>query len=282
MKLKPKLLHQSSYKSKKKRRGGKIVFWAILAIILAQAANYGVYFILRGPLPPKVLVIAHRGASALAPENTLAAFREAGRLKTDGIELDVRMAKDGELVIMHDETVERTTDGLGAVRDLTFQKLRALTVNGGEFVPTFAEALTVARENQQDIYAEIKSGRLYPGIEAKMVETAAAANYEAHTRFLSFEPESLKKAAALNPRISLIALYGLGKLRLGKIQPGVNSVSLMAEMVLLNPWMIKEAKKQGKQVYVWAGIIENPVTVSIMRAFGAEGLIVNNPKYVKQ
>lgn len=114
-----------------------------------------------------------------------------------------------------------------------------------------------------------------------MVEAVAAAKYEAHTKFLSFEPQSLEKAGTLNPRIPLIALYGLGKLRLGKIHPEIRTVGLMGEMVLLNPWMIKEAKTQGKQVLVWFGIIENQTTVNLMRALGADGLIVNNPGYLK-
>lgn len=130
-KPKTRLLQKSSYKPKKKRRGGKAVLWTVLIIILILGADYGAYFFFQGPLPAKVLIIGHRGAAALAPENTLTAFRKAGTLKTDGFELDIQMAKDGELVIMHDETVERTTDGQGAVRDLTYQQLRALTVTGG-------------------------------------------------------------------------------------------------------------------------------------------------------
>ncbi|UCH36265.1 MAG: glycerophosphodiester phosphodiesterase family protein [Armatimonadota bacterium] len=90
------------------------------------------------------LVIGHRGAPTEAPENTLAAFRKALDLGAHGVELDVRLTADGHLVIMHDDTVDRTTDGTGAVADMTLEQIRSLSA-GGETVPTLHEALqTVA------------------------------------------------------------------------------------------------------------------------------------------
>ena len=74
----------------------------------------------------RALVWAHRGASGYAPENTLAAFQEAIDMGADGIELDVQLTKDGQIVVIHDETVDRTTDGKGWVKDLTFDEIRAL------------------------------------------------------------------------------------------------------------------------------------------------------------
>jgi glycerophosphoryl diester phosphodiesterase len=103
---------------------------------------------LRGP----VAVIGHRAGGGIAPENTLAAIRQAIRLGVDYVELDVRTTRDGVLVIMHDATVDRTTDGHGAVRDLTLPEIRRLTVKtqfGDAFrdvrVPTFDEALALCR-----------------------------------------------------------------------------------------------------------------------------------------
>src|SRR5579863_6165855 len=101
------------------------------------------------PLPRlkhSIAVIGHRGGRALAPENTLAAFRNAIKLGADYVEVDVRATRDGKLVIMHDSTVDRTTDGKGAVRDLDFATIRALDAGSkfsaqyaGEKVPTFDE-----------------------------------------------------------------------------------------------------------------------------------------------
>ncbi len=101
---------------------------------------------------PFIPAVSHRGASLQAPENTLAAFQAAADLGSDGIELDVRTTADGVLVVMHDDTVDRTTDGSGAVEDLTLEEIKALTISAAEFqgvedqqVPTFAEALELAR-----------------------------------------------------------------------------------------------------------------------------------------
>src|SRR4051812_30983838 len=92
------------------------------------------------PLPGlkhPIAVIGHRGGRALAPENTLAAFRNAIRLGADYVEVDIRETSDGELVLMHDRTVDRTTNGKGAVKDLDFATIRALDA-GSKFAPQYA------------------------------------------------------------------------------------------------------------------------------------------------
>src|SRR5512143_199880 len=100
------------------------------------------------PQHRRPLILAHRGASRRAPENTMAAFRLAAELGADGVELDVQLSKDGEVVVMHDSRVDRTTDGHGRIRDLPLAELRALDAGGwyapefaGERIPTLAEVL---------------------------------------------------------------------------------------------------------------------------------------------
>src|ERR1700674_257375 len=92
----------------------------------------------------RIAVIAHRGEHQAHPENTLAAFQAAIDLGADYFELDVRTTKDGKLVLMHDNTVDRTTKGKGNVVNMTFDEIRALEVKGGGRVPTFDEALSLA------------------------------------------------------------------------------------------------------------------------------------------
>lgn len=89
----------------------------------------------------KPKIYAHRGASSQAPENTLAAFQLAFEQGADGIELDVMLSKDQQLVVIHDDTVDRTTDGTGRVSDLTLVELKQLDAGGGETIPTLAEVL---------------------------------------------------------------------------------------------------------------------------------------------
>jgi len=89
----------------------------------------------------KTKIIAHRGASAQAPENTLAAFQLALDLQADGIELDVMLTGDQQVVVIHDEEVDRTTDGSGRVADMTLEEIRQLDAGQGEKVPTLSEVL---------------------------------------------------------------------------------------------------------------------------------------------
>ena len=112
----------------------------------------------------KIVVIAHRGANKFAPENTLAAFRKAIELGCDYFELDVRRTKDGQLVLMHDGSVDRTTNGTGSVVDMTLAEIRALDAGikrgeqwKGEKVPTFEEALTMSK-GKIKVYVDNKAG----------------------------------------------------------------------------------------------------------------------------
>ena len=108
--------------------------------------------------------IAHRGCSSLAPENTYSAWVKAIEAKADYFELDIQLSSDDSLMIMHDDTVDRTTDGTGTLSTMTYEQLRLLDAGSwfsseftGEKIPTFAEALTLAKNNDIDIVAEIKT-----------------------------------------------------------------------------------------------------------------------------
>src|SRR5579872_891338 len=107
-----------------------------------------------------IAVISHRGEHLNHTENTLPAFESAADLGADYFELDVRTTKDGKIVLMHDSTVDRTTNGKGAVADLTFDEIRGLEVKGGGKVPTFDEALAFA-EGRIAVYVDCK--RVSPG-----------------------------------------------------------------------------------------------------------------------
>ena len=108
----------------------------------------------------KTLVWAHRGASGYAPENTMEAFRMAEEMGADGIELDVQMTKDGELVIIHDETINRVCDGKGWVKDFTLAQLRKYNFN-----KTHPEYLRCEIPTLEEVYAWIKTTNLTVNVE---------------------------------------------------------------------------------------------------------------------
>ena len=128
------------------------------------------------------IIYGHRGASAHAPENTLEAFALSMEMGAEGFELDVHMSKDGELVVIHDETVDRTTDGTGFVRNLTLQQLKELDASASMEgfkncrIPTLREVFTLVQDTNHIVNVEIKTDECdYPGIEEKCLALAKQA-----------------------------------------------------------------------------------------------------------
>lgn len=247
-------------------------------IVVIPLIYYGLYFIFRSPLPSNPQLIAHRGGRVHQPENTIASFQHAIDTGADWIELDVQRTKDGELVVIHDETVDRTTDGTGRVVDLTLEQIRALDAGNGERVPTFEEVITLAKENGIGILPEAKSPHLYPEMEMDMVDTLILNDYSQKTEIQSFDYDILENIQKIDQQINVCPLYGLWKLDLRNPQPNeAGTLCPMAEMIVLNPWMIRQAHLEGREVYVWFGVIEHPLVMRFVLALGADGLMVDDP-----
>ena len=157
--------------------------------------------------------VAHRGATGYAPENTIAAYDLAVDMKVDYIEIDVQRSKDGQLVSIHDTTVDRTTDGTGKVGDLTLEQLRSLDAGSwkgeeftGEQIPTFEEILD-RYHGKVGILIELKAPEIYPGIEKQMAALIKERNLDKPQNkkiiIQSFNFESIKKMNQLLPRVQL-------------------------------------------------------------------------------
>jgi glycerophosphoryl diester phosphodiesterase len=163
--------------------------------------------------------IAHRGGSLLAPENTLAAFRNALTLATDAIELDVQMSRDGQLIVFHDNTLERLTDEQGNILDSDFDYLRSLNVaahfKGGwpvaQQIPTLREVLELARGRKQ-VYIEIKTSKRdgvegrYPNIAKAVVKEVQALAMVKQIVVISFDWPMLLAVKSLEPLIQTGAI----------------------------------------------------------------------------
>ena len=146
--------------------------------------------------------LAHRGCRARCPENTMLAFRRA--LETpgcDGVELDVQLTKDGAPVVIHDETVERTTDGAGMVKDLTLAELRALDAGGGERVPLLEECLELAGAWPACVAnIELKNSvEPYPGMEEAVIAAVRAHGLSGRVMLSSFRHDSVIVCGQLAP-----------------------------------------------------------------------------------
>ncbi|GIO19610.1 putative glycerophosphoryl diester phosphodiesterase YhdW [Oceanobacillus oncorhynchi subsp. incaldanensis] len=166
----------------------------------------------------KMVNIAHRGASGHAPENTMSAFEKALEMKADYIEIDVQMTKDGELIAIHDTTVNRTTNGTGSVGDYTLEEIQQLDAGSwfgqefaGEQIPTFEEVIDTYR-GKIGLLIELKSPELYPGVEEKVAEALMERNMHKPNNekiiIQSFNHASVQQSKALLQNIPHGVLAG--------------------------------------------------------------------------
>lgn len=160
-------------------------------------------------------VYGHRGASAYAPENTLPAFRLAEEQGADGIELDVHLTRDGELVVIHDEELDRTTNGTGPVGEHTLAELKQLSADNGMpgyagvRIPTLREVLEQVRPGRMMVNIELKTGILwYEGIEKKTLDLVAKLGMEDRVIYSSFNHYSIAEVRRLNPLAQTAYLFG--------------------------------------------------------------------------
>ena len=174
----------------------------------------------RSPYGPaaadRPLIAAHRGASKYAPENTMAAFRLAETMGADFIELDVRASRDGRLIVLHDGTVDRTTDGAGRADELTFREIRRLDA-GGWFSPAFSGERIPSLEEVLDRFGggiglilELKQPSDYPGIERALARLLTERGLDRPERgrvvIQSFDTDSLRRVRELLPDVPIAVL----------------------------------------------------------------------------
>ncbi len=159
-------------------------------------------------------IYAHRGASGYAPENTLEAFALAAKMGADGVELDVHLSLDGELIVTHDERIDRVSDGSGLVRDMTLAQLKRFHFNKTfpEYkdarVPTLREVYELLEPTGLHVNVELKTNLFdYPGIEEKCVALARETGMEARVLYSSFNHHSLLRVKAIDASLPCGILY---------------------------------------------------------------------------
>lgn len=157
-----------------------------------------------------VLVIGHRGARNLWPENSLDGFVRTRDLGVDGVEFDVHLARDGEMVVIHDPSLERTTEGAGAVADRTGRELARtpLREGGGAGVPGLAAVLDIFAGSSIELHIEIKTdalGRPYEGLERRLLTLIDRLRLQERVILTSFVPEILETVRRLSPRQRVLA-----------------------------------------------------------------------------
>jgi glycerophosphoryl diester phosphodiesterase len=237
-------------------------------------------------VPP--LIIAHRGDSAHRPENTLAAFASALELGAELVEMDVQLSRDGVVVVIHDPTVDRTTNGRGRVREMTLRDLRRLSAGypvqfgstfAGERVPTLAEALALVRERARAM-VEIKSDSVTEdeesGIEALAVADVRRLGMEKDVALISFDRRALVRCRKLGPEIARGHVFDRGKpgdFLAGAREAGCEVV--MPHKRLLSDELRDRAREAGLKVATW--VVDNPAELAALGRYDLFGIGSNRP-----
>ncbi|MBI2952240.1 glycerophosphodiester phosphodiesterase [bacterium] len=238
------------------------------------------------PFGHRTLSIAHRGASGMAPENTLAAVERALDLGVDLVEIDVHATRDGHLVVLHDATVDRTTDGYGAVRDMTLAEARRLSAGrwfapsfAGERVPTLEEVLELTRR-RVPLLIEVKPR----GISERVIEAIRDLRAMEDVILQSFHPASVKEVRELERRIPAALLVGRmpvghtrwrGRSLVKKaLQVGANALAL--SYLAVTPSLADEVHRRAVSLWVWT--VDEEIAMQKMIQVGADGVITNHPE----
>ncbi|MCM3785510.1 glycerophosphodiester phosphodiesterase [Neobacillus mesonae] len=236
-------------------------------------------------------VIAHRGAAGYAPENTMASFELAYRMKSDMIELDVQRSRDGELVVIHDLSVDRTTNGTGEVRMLTLAELRGLDAGGwfgGEFsgqqIPSFEEVLAHYSGKGIGFLIELKAPELYPGIERQVADALIKYGYDqmgpGQVILQSFNQESMAAFHEMLPTIPTgVLIEDPADLTSDKLDEYRTYASYVNPHVYaMEPSLVDQIHARGMKVYAWT--LRKREDVEFLLDMGVDGIITDYPDYV--
>jgi glycerophosphoryl diester phosphodiesterase len=228
-----------------------------------------------------VLAIAHRGASGYAPENTLAAFRRATALGVTFIETDLHLTRDAHFVALHDETVDRTTTGQGAIQTLTLAEIRRLDAGSwfgsefmGERVPTLVEILEFARKHDVVFYLELKPNGFWGG-EHALIGALREAGQIARVVIISFESGILEGLRRLEPTLmtGLLIDHQIGEAFRKTNEIGARQIAIRGDLV--TPNFLLEAHKRDLQVVCWT--INNPAHMRMLASAGVDGIMSDYP-----
>jgi glycerophosphoryl diester phosphodiesterase len=227
------------------------------------------------------LKIAHRGYSARYPENTLLAFEKAVEAGADMIELDVRLSQDGRLVVIHDERIDRTADGTGAVTDLSLAELRRYNFNNrmAEFgfieIPMLDEVIGWAG-NRVMLNIEIKNGPVRNvGIEQKLADLLQETRFTDRVIVSSFDHDALSEMKRIAGSVRTGMLYNSVRLRFADEVRALGVFSVHPRADAVEAGQLRWAKSSGIQVYPW--VIKDRETLNAFRASGyVDGVMVND------
>lgn len=226
---------------------------------------------------------AHRGASGYAPENTMAAFVKAVQLGANAIETDVQMTKDGQLVLIHDETLQRTAGTQGWVKDFTLAELQELDFGGwydeayrGERIPTLEELLLFAKEHDLYLNVELKNGVVqYPELEQRTAELIRKHGRSDRVIISSFNHYSLVLMKRLAPEIETAILYMEGLYEPWEYAKRISASALHPIYLAVTKEWVAQAKEAGIRYHPFT--VNGEAEMAALIQAGVSGIITDYP-----
>jgi glycerophosphoryl diester phosphodiesterase len=234
-----------------------------------------------------IVRIAHRGASSQFPENTLLAFRQAIEQGVDMLEIDVHSTADDQLVVIHDRTLERTTNGHGNVHDHSLHEIRQLDAGQGERIPLFAELIQLALTAEIRLCVEIKGifGEEEWTLPEAIVRALEASDFLSQSVLTSFSPKALLRAKATNAEASTMLDPSPQD---GSLTPrqicaqalcaGANGVCY--DFRILTPAIVRECQLTGLALWAWHP--DEPEDLRQLLRLGVSGIMTNRPDVLNE
>ena len=223
----------------------------------------------------KILKIGHRGAKGYEPENTLVSFQKALEMKVDGIELDLHLSDDGHLIVIHDETIDRTTNGKGFVNKLTLKELKSFKINNTIGIPTLEEVFDLVNKKCL-INIEIKSYESTEKVVALIEKYIAEKNWK-YKDFIvsSFDWNALQQIRFLNPKIPIGVLTATDLDLAISFTRFLKAESIHPHFHLLTAENTLQIKQKGIQVFAWT--INEEVDIQKIKLIKVNGIITDYP-----
>ena len=222
----------------------------------------------------KILKISHRGASAYEPENTLRAIKRALEYAVDMVEVDARETRDGQIVVIHDETLQRTTNGRGYVHQTSFSQLRRLDAGKGERVPTLQEVIDLVK-CRVGLVVELKD----PRTADKVAEILAKNNFVDQTIVTSFIHSAVKTVKEVNPQIKTGVIFRSAPIKPSQLALDANANALFPYHKYVTTRMIDDAHSNYLTVNVWT--VDTREEIEHYAEIGVDGVVTNRPDLLK-
>ncbi|KAF2339860.1 glycerophosphodiester phosphodiesterase [Flavobacterium tistrianum] len=222
-----------------------------------------------------MLKIGHRGAKAYEPENTLQAFKKALDLNSDGIELDVHLSSDGHLIVIHDETIDRTTNRKGRVNDFTSAELKSFLIDGKYQIPTLIEVFDLV-DKKCLINIELKGLGTAPKVVALIEEYISARNWKYENFIISsFDWNMLEETSKLNSNIPIGVLTEEDLDKALAFAEKIKAKAINPDFQLLNEENVQQIQEKGFLVLPWT--VNSEEDIQKVKSYQVNGIISDNP-----